>query len=181
MSRSKTPNPGQASGYDQSLLVDAPQASRAQLREGYNVDILEGGRSRRSPSVRSPAGSATPAPPAAAPPPPVPQGPLVLAAAENGSKEQFVRSSGVSTSKPSTGFWRSRNGIITVIVIILVVIGAVVGGGVGGTTKKPPVPSQPTSSSGLIGSTSASATATSGSNSAASGTSRNPTERGSPQ
>ncbi|KAI6164014.1 hypothetical protein EDD17DRAFT_409469 [Pisolithus thermaeus] len=136
MSRSKTPNPGQGGGYDQNLLVDAPEASRAQLQEGYNVDILEGGRSRRSPSVRSPAGSATPAPPAAAPPPPVSQGPLVLAAAENGSKEQFVESGGAYASKPRTGFWRSRNGIIIIFVIILVVIGAVVGGAVGGTTKK---------------------------------------------
>ncbi|KAI6118421.1 hypothetical protein F5141DRAFT_1290407 [Pisolithus sp. B1] len=190
----RTPNPGQASSYDQNLLVDAPQASRAQLREGYNVDILEGGRPRRSPSVRSPAGSATPAPPAAAPPPPVPQGPLVLAAAENGSKEQFVQSSGVYASKPPTGFWRSRNGIITFIVIILVVIGAVVGGAVGGTTKKAPARSSSSSSAapsassngGVIGSTpstvaSASATPTNGSNSAASGVVHNPTETGSPQ
>ncbi|KAI5991188.1 hypothetical protein EDD15DRAFT_933345 [Pisolithus albus] len=130
MSRSKTPNPAQdGNNYDQNLLVDAPEASRAQLREGYDVDLLESRPPQRSQSVRiSPMGAATPAPP-----PPVPQVPLVLAGAGNGSKEQFV---GAYASKPPTGFWRSRNGIITAIVIILVVIGAVVGGAVGATTKK---------------------------------------------
>ncbi|KAI6023221.1 hypothetical protein BKA83DRAFT_4274114 [Pisolithus microcarpus] len=140
MSRSKTPNPTQdGNNYDQNLLVDAPQASRAQLREGYDVDLLESRQPQRSPSVRSPMGAATPAPPAgAAPPPPVPQVPLVLAGAGNGSKEQFVESGGAYASKPPTGFWRSRKGIITVVVIILVVIGAVVGGAVGGTSAKTP-------------------------------------------
>ncbi|KIK17139.1 hypothetical protein PISMIDRAFT_24965 [Pisolithus microcarpus 441] len=125
MSRSKTPNPAQdGNNYDQNLLVDAPEASRAQLREGYDVDLLASRQPQRSPSVRvSPMGAATPAPPAsAAPPPPVPQVPLALAAAGNGSKEQFI---GAYASKPPTGFWRSRKGIITVVVIILVVIGAV--------------------------------------------------------
>ncbi|KAI6023220.1 hypothetical protein BKA83DRAFT_4274106 [Pisolithus microcarpus] len=138
MSRSKTPNPAQdGNNYDQNLLVDAPEASRAQLREGYDVDLLASRQPQRSPSVRvGPMGAATPAPPAsAAPPPPVPQVPLALAAAGNGSKEQFI---GAYASKPPTGFWRSRKGIITVVVIILVVIGAVVGGAVGGTTKKTP-------------------------------------------
>ncbi|KAI6118420.1 hypothetical protein F5141DRAFT_618358 [Pisolithus sp. B1] len=153
MSRSKTPNPGQGGGYDQNLLVDAPEASRAQLQEGYNVNILEGGRTQRSPSVRSPVGSATPAPP-----PPVPQGPLVLAAAENGSKEQFVESGGAYASKPRTGFWRSRNGTITIFVIILVVIGAVVGGAVGGTAKKAPVNSTGISNSTPSSSPSSSST-----------------------
>lgn len=128
MSRSKTPNPNQRSSYDQNLLVDAPQATRAQLREGYNVDLLDSSRP-------GPADSTTPAPPVA-PPPPMPQAPLMPAATENGSKEPFVESGGVYASKPRTGFWRSRKGIITVVVIIVVVIGAVVGGAVGGTTKK---------------------------------------------
>ncbi|KAI6039460.1 hypothetical protein EDC04DRAFT_1726262 [Pisolithus marmoratus] len=141
MSRSKTPNPNQNSSvYDENLLVDAPQATRAQLREGYDVDLLGGGQPQRSRSVRGSAASATPAPPPLTPPP-VPGGPLTLSVTRDGSKE-FGESGGVYVSKTPKGFWRSRKGIITAVVIVVVIIGAVVGGAVGGTTKgsggKPP-------------------------------------------
>jgi len=109
------------SSYDQNLLDEAPRATRAQLQEGYSVDLLED-RPRRSASMRSPA---TPAPTTAVVP-------LTPGIAETGSREKF----GSATPASRQSFWRTRNGIITIVVIAVVIIGAVVGGAVGGTAGK---------------------------------------------
>ncbi|KAF8840647.1 hypothetical protein BDN67DRAFT_626514 [Paxillus ammoniavirescens] len=109
------------SSYDQNLLDEAPRATRAQLQEGYSVDLLED-RPRRSPSMRSPA---TPAPTTAVVP-------LTPGIAETGSREKF----GSAAPASRLSFWRTRNGIITIVVIAVVIVGAVVGGAVGGTVGK---------------------------------------------
>ncbi|KIK98382.1 hypothetical protein PAXRUDRAFT_823935 [Paxillus rubicundulus Ve08.2h10] len=127
------------SSYDQNLLDEAPRATRAQLQEGYSVDLLED-RPRRSLSMRKPA---TPAPTAAIVP-------LTPGIAETGSREK------ISSATPASrlSFWRTRNGIITIVIIALVIIGAVVGGAVGGTAGK-------NSSNNLEGSTGSSGADTS--------------------
>ncbi|KAG8215455.1 hypothetical protein J3R82DRAFT_9071 [Butyriboletus roseoflavus] len=132
------------SSYDQNLLDEAPRATRAQLQEGYNVDLLEQ-PPRRTLSVRNP-------------PPQIPHPasvgvPLTLGVAEAGSGEKFSSPTHIpATPKPS--FWRSRNGIITILVIVLVVVGAIVGGAVGGTVKK--------SSVNTVGTTGTGSTSSSG-------------------
>lgn len=137
MSWSNNPNPNQGGSYDQNLLFGAPQAP-AQLWEGYDVGLLEGGRC--SQHVQGPASPATSAPPAV-PPPPVHQGPQVFAVAEKGTEEQFV----AYASKPRTGFWHNRKGTI-IVVFLVVVIAAVVGGVVGGTLGDPGIHSTSQSS-----------------------------------
>ncbi|KAH0834126.1 hypothetical protein J3R83DRAFT_11416, partial [Lanmaoa asiatica] len=114
------------SSYDQNLLDEAPRATRAQLQEGYNVDLLEQ-PPRRMPSVRSPLPQT---------PQPAPLTvPLTPGIAETGLGEKLGAPT-PAASKPRTSFWRSRNGIIAIVLIVLIVIGAVVGGAVGGTVKK---------------------------------------------
>ncbi|KAI9457858.1 hypothetical protein HD554DRAFT_2177548 [Boletus coccyginus] len=108
------------STYDQHLLDEAPKATRAQLQEGYSVDLLE--QPPRRTSVRSP-------------PPQTPQpGHVAVPLTPDESGEKL--SSPPAPLKARTSFWRTRNGVITVFVISLIVIGAVVGGAVGGTVKK---------------------------------------------
>ncbi|KAI6023219.1 hypothetical protein PISMIDRAFT_153783, partial [Pisolithus microcarpus 441] len=136
MSWSNNPYPNQGDSYDRNLSIDAPRPP-ARLWPGYDVSLLEGGQPQHSQYIQGLSGPVTSTPPTA-PPHPVHQGPQVLAGAENGSKGQFVESDGAYASKPRTGFWRSRKGIITIVVIILIAIGAVVGGAVGGTTSKSP-------------------------------------------
>lgn len=106
------------SSYDQALLDEAPKASRAQLQQGYDADLLEQ-PPRRTPSVHHPH-SQTPVP-------------LTPGVAETRPQEKITSLSHIP-AKPS--FWRSRNGIITLFVIAIVVVGAVVGGAVGGTVNK---------------------------------------------
>ncbi|KAN0080216.1 hypothetical protein V8E55_009782 [Tylopilus felleus] len=118
------------SSYDQTLLDEAPRATRAQLQEGYSVDLLEQ-PPRRAPSVRHPPPPQSPHPP---PVPPVPV-PVTPAIPETASREK-LGSPVYAPTKPRTSFWRTRNGIITIFAIVLIVIGAVVGGAVGGTIKK---------------------------------------------
>ncbi|KAF8439942.1 hypothetical protein L210DRAFT_2191943 [Boletus edulis BED1] len=101
------------SSYDQSLLHEAPKATRAQLQEGYNVDLLAEQPVRRTPSMRNPPPSQSPQPP------PVPV-PLTPAIPEAGSGEKFGSPVYPPTApKPRTSFWRTP-----------------VGGAVGGTIKK---------------------------------------------
>jgi len=116
------------SSYDQTLLGDAPRATRAQLQEGYNVDLLEQ-PPRRTSSVRKP----PPQIPAQLPP----TAPLTPAIPETVPGEKFASAPYIPQApEPRTSFWRSRKGVITVVLIALIVIGAVVGGAVGGTVKK---------------------------------------------
>jgi len=120
------------SSYDQNLLGEAPRATRAQLQQGYSVDLLEQPAEppRRTPSLRSPTPHVPQSGPAAI------AVPLTPAIPENSSGEKFDSPVPLPTSKPKTSFWRTRNGIITLAVLALVVIGAVVGGAVGGTVGK---------------------------------------------
>ncbi|KAF9221787.1 hypothetical protein BS17DRAFT_243641 [Gyrodon lividus] len=124
------------SSYDQNLLDEAPRATRAQMQEGYSVDLLED-RPRRSPSVRSPA---TPAPAVV---------PLTPGIAETGSREKLGSAAYTPASRQS--FWRTRNGIITIVLIAVVIVGAVVGGAVGGTAGKNSSTSNIAGSTGTTG------------------------------
>jgi len=114
-------------GYDENLLEEAPAATRAQLQEGYNVDLLDERRPQRSRSTHVP--NATPPVSSTTPRPNVP----VL-----GSQEKFQErgSSPSPSSKKRLPFWRTTAGIITIVVVVIVIIGAVVGGAVGGTVGK---------------------------------------------
>ncbi|KII90233.1 hypothetical protein PLICRDRAFT_40431 [Plicaturopsis crispa FD-325 SS-3] len=104
-----------ASPYDQSLLADAPVATKAELQEGYNVDLLQ--------PTRKPAPPATP--------------PTVSRSNTNTDPEAAQPKRGyVPTSPPAkVPFWRTRKGIFALAVLAIVIIAAVVGGAVGGTRK----------------------------------------------
>ncbi|KAK0477594.1 hypothetical protein IW261DRAFT_268164 [Armillaria novae-zelandiae] len=104
------------SGYDEALLADAPAATRAQLQEGYNPDIL---RPNRTPPVRN---DSDPDPESQSGPPT--------------SKEHLPLSAESSPPLRRIPFWRTRKGIIIIVIAVIVVIGAVVGGAVGGTVGK---------------------------------------------
>ncbi|KAK0200489.1 hypothetical protein DFS33DRAFT_161819 [Desarmillaria ectypa] len=104
------------SGYDQALLAEAPAATKAQLQEGYNPDIL---RPNRTSPVRS---DTDPDPESQSGPPT--------------SKEHLPLSAGSSPPLRRIPFWRTRKGIIIIVIAVIVVIGAVVGGAVGGTVGK---------------------------------------------
>jgi hypothetical protein len=95
--------------YDENLLKAAPAATKAEMQEGYNVDLLN--QTRNRPETRSrttPAATASSSDPelAAAKPPP-----------------------------RSVSFWGTNKGRYVILFIVIVVIGAVVGGAVGGTRK----------------------------------------------
>ncbi|KAH7922476.1 hypothetical protein BV22DRAFT_1048848 [Leucogyrophana mollusca] len=148
-------------GYDQNLLDAAPVATRAQLQEGYNVDLLDEPQQqqpqpRRSHSVhhRAQQSQSHPHPQSHTPPPPLPvpkdsngaeypmqpeylhqdysRQPLAL----NPSQEKDVYWAPKPSQPTPQSFWRTRNGVITIALIALVVVGAVVGGAVGGTLSK---------------------------------------------
>ncbi|KAF9235012.1 hypothetical protein BU15DRAFT_78473 [Melanogaster broomeanus] len=102
------------SSYDQNLLDEAPKATRAQLQEGYNADLLDAKPTRSSSGPAPPA--PTPAPTAV---------PLTPGIAETGSREKLGSAAYAPAARQS--FWRTRNGILTIVLIAIVVIGAVVG------------------------------------------------------
>ncbi|KAK0218971.1 hypothetical protein IW262DRAFT_1483336 [Armillaria fumosa] len=104
------------SGYDEALLAEAPAATRTQLQEGYNPDIL---RPNRTPPVRN---DTDPDPESQSGPPT--------------SKEHLPLSAESSPPLRRILFWRTRKGIIIIVIAVIVVIGAVVGGAVGGTVGK---------------------------------------------
>jgi len=101
--------------YDQNLLGAAPAATKEQLQEGYNVDLLKGRRGA----------STTPAPP--------PHSTDVEAAFRRPKEYNPVDAS--APGKPRTSFFQTTRGRIVIIVAVIVVI-AVVGGAVGGTVGK---------------------------------------------
>jgi len=141
--------------YDESLLREAPAATREQLQEGYNPDLLIAPTRHKSVRQQSPLQST---PPGAAPP-------ALPAFSQHGSGLEHgnvvpvgksFNSYDLLSEKPpeGTSFWGSKTGkIIIGVIIALVIIGAVVGGAVGGTVGKK-------KSSSIVGSTSKSATGT---------------------
>ncbi|KAL1730184.1 hypothetical protein FB107DRAFT_264955 [Schizophyllum commune] len=95
--------------YDEGLLAEAPKATKAQLQEGYNPDILAPQR----PATTSPTRDieSKGASPAATP--------------------------ALYTSTPrKLPFWRTKKGMIGLAILAIVIVGAVVGGAVGGTVGK---------------------------------------------
>ncbi|KAK0502523.1 hypothetical protein EDD18DRAFT_695097 [Armillaria luteobubalina] len=104
------------SGYDEALLAEAPAATKTQLQEGYNPDIL---RPNRTTPVRN---DTDPDPESQSGPPT--------------SKEHLPLSAESSPPSRRIPFWRTRKGIIIIVIAVIVVIGAVVGGAVGGTVGK---------------------------------------------
>ncbi|KAK2460416.1 hypothetical protein APHAL10511_007581 [Amanita phalloides] len=126
--------------YDESLLRSAPAATREQLQEGYNADLLA--TPVRSKSVHKP-GPIRQVPSGAAPP--IPPAPLRSGTASE-IEQGTIPGANPTNSYTALGekaaegekrpFWRSKAGIIVVIIVIVVVIGAVVGGAVGGTVSR---------------------------------------------
>ncbi|VDB99486.1 unnamed protein product [Peniophora sp. CBMAI 1063] len=114
------PKPGT---YDERLLAEAPQATRAAKQEGYNVDLLNqphpAGGSSNSLQDPVPAQAVTPNRNAYTPPTP----------ADADAVPQLYPSR-------KTPWYRTTRGIIILAVVALVIIGAVVGGAVGGTVGK---------------------------------------------
>ncbi|EJD43588.1 hypothetical protein AURDEDRAFT_114648 [Auricularia subglabra TFB-10046 SS5] len=96
--------------YDSSLLAHAPQVTKAEHQEGYNVDILN----HREPI----SGSSAPTPTRT--PQPVRRAP----------------SPAEEPRKPRLRFWQTTGGRIALAVLALVVVGAIVGGAVGGTAGR---------------------------------------------
>jgi len=104
-----------AKSYDENLLAAAPVATKAELQEGYNVDILSPNR----PATTAPA-PAPLAPPAAS-----------ATVLENGSRTASREKLGAYA--PPVPWWRTAKGAVIIAVVVLVVIGAVVGAAVGAT------------------------------------------------
>ncbi|KDQ54615.1 hypothetical protein JAAARDRAFT_60584 [Jaapia argillacea MUCL 33604] len=107
--------------YDTSLLADAPQASRTEKQDGYNIDILDQ-PIQRNPSV---AYRPTHRPLTAQSHPP----PNELAWKEN-------RSALRGTTRPPPPRTRSRRCTPIILLLVgIVIVAAIVGGAVGGTRK----------------------------------------------
>lgn len=145
--------------YDQNLLHDAPELSKAQRQEGYTLDLLSN-QSR---------GGASPAPPQGASPAAIPTGaragtPHSLSSdPEAGfTKERHgTGTTGASLGGAGAGykgtsrvpFWRTSKGIIGLAVLAVVILGVVVGAAVGVTQHNK-------HNNNLLGSASTSGTAT---------------------
>jgi len=97
------------SSYDENLLASAPKATRAQLQDGYNPDLL----AEKTSST-----------------PTIPHVDPELA----NHRPAAVQREDVPLTK--TPFYGTKKGIIIIVVVIVVIIAAVVGGAVGGTRKK---------------------------------------------
>lgn len=126
--------------YDQNLLAAAPKATKADLQEGYNVDLLDEGRRKPKSST-----------------PPLSTGHADL---ENG-KEIYTS----SAAAPKSRFKLTQKTVILIVIAVVIIVGAVVGGVVGGTHKShkndnssPPKDAFPTAKSGSSGVSSSSAT-----------------------
>jgi len=106
--------------YDQHLLGAAPEATKEQRQEGYNIDLLKQSRTHH-------VGTSSP-------PNLTPRSTDVESALPR-PKEY----NGVVVGKPvasHTSFFRSTKGRIVMLIIVIIIIGAVVGGAVGGTVGK---------------------------------------------
>ncbi|KAF8351684.1 hypothetical protein F5887DRAFT_218400 [Amanita rubescens] len=120
-------NPATCGGYDESLLREAPAATREQLQEGYNPDILIAPMGHKSVRQQSPLQST---PPGAAPP-------SLPALSHSSSMElgnvvpvgRSFNSYDLTNDMPrKVLFWETRKGILFGgIIVALVIIGAVIG------------------------------------------------------
>ncbi|TCD68552.1 hypothetical protein EIP91_010477 [Steccherinum ochraceum] len=105
--------------YDERLLASAPAATRREMQEGYNVDLLD------NENGAGKSGSSTP--------------PNVLLApsaehAESGTRtKEFVESTPYYPPAATTPWYKTKKWLIIFFVGAIVVIAAVVGGAVGGT------------------------------------------------
>jgi len=105
-------------GYDSKLLAEAPESSRVQKQDGYDVRIL-GSADNGSPSavhigLRSTSNHDTP---------------VVNRQDKDGYTSPYSQFADAAQKTP---FWRTRRGIIILALLALLVVGAAVGGGVGG-------------------------------------------------
>ncbi|KAL1740648.1 hypothetical protein HDZ31DRAFT_67737 [Schizophyllum fasciatum] len=101
--------PSQSGHYDEGLLAEAPKATKAQLQEGYNPDILAPQR----PATTSPTRDI-----------------------ESKGQSPATTPALYTPSARRPPFWRTKKGMIALAVLALVIVGAVVGGAVGGTVGK---------------------------------------------
>jgi len=126
--RTTLPTPG---GYDQSLIAQAPEITRADRQEGYDINLVaHGHNTAHPPPARSPALQLQPQPT---------PGPL-------GSQTSLEKPPGVPpttngysqqdnfTSKPIP-WYKTTKGIAILIVAAVVLVGVVVGVAVGVTHK----------------------------------------------
>ncbi|KIM89824.1 hypothetical protein PILCRDRAFT_198236 [Piloderma croceum F 1598] len=91
--------------YDQNLLGAAPEATKAQRQEGYNVDLLNQSRSLQSkPTVLTPRSTD-------------------VETAVQHPDEKYV-----TAGASHTPFFQSTKGRIGILIAVIVIIGAVVGG-----------------------------------------------------
>jgi len=99
--------------YDESLLAKAPKATKAQLQDGYNPDLLV-----EKTSSTPPASAAATVDPELANRVPTPQ------------------SSSAPLTKKKVPFYATKKGIAIIVVLVIAVIIAAVVGGVVGSRKK---------------------------------------------
>ncbi|KIL64358.1 hypothetical protein M378DRAFT_11558 [Amanita muscaria Koide BX008] len=117
--------------YDESLLRDAPVATRKQLQEGYTTDLLASHRSLNRTQSPLPDGATAAIPPTA-----------LRADLEQGQRSQdgFNHYTPLSEKAiPSSNripFWRTTKGIIIIAVLAIIIVGVVVGAAVGTTVHK---------------------------------------------
>ncbi|KAM6493069.1 hypothetical protein JOM56_011203 [Amanita muscaria] len=117
--------------YDESLLRDAPVATRKQLQEGYTTDLLASHKSLNRTQSPLPDGATAAIPPTA-----------LRADLEQGQRSQdgfnhyTPLSEKVIPSSNRIPFWRTTKGIIIIAVLAIIIVGVVVGAAVGTTVHK---------------------------------------------
>lgn len=104
--------------YDQNLLGAAPEATKEQRQEGYDVDLLTQNQAHQG-------GNATP-------PDLTPRSTDV----ETALRPKEYNNLAAVTEASRISFFQSTKGKIAIVIVIIVIIGAVVGGAVGGTVGK---------------------------------------------
>ncbi|KAG8863472.1 hypothetical protein FRB96_008212 [Tulasnella sp. 330] len=100
--------------YDQGLLQNAPASTKAEQRQGYDVDLLSEGP-RPPPSNAYNHNHDHPNP---------------IATEEKATHTDF------SPTSKRLPFWRTRTGMAVIAILTIIIIGAIVGGAVGGTVGK---------------------------------------------
>jgi len=106
-------------GYDRGLLAEAPEASKAERQEGYNVNLLDRDRGdATSPHTHPPPRSVSNH-----------DGNFIPRQGKADYSSPYQEFSGGPKTIP---FWRTAKGMIIIAVLTVVVLGAAIGGGVGG-------------------------------------------------
>ncbi|KAF8809970.1 hypothetical protein BYT27DRAFT_7187300 [Phlegmacium glaucopus] len=101
------------SHYDESLLASAPKATKAQLQDGYNPDLLVEKNSSSVPAS------------------------VIDPEAANHHANAVGREEGaVLPPTKKLPFHHTQKGIIVIVVLVVIIIAVVVGGAVGGTRAK---------------------------------------------